>query len=534
MPRDLGGLAEAQLRLWAKEAGAAVNPAFEDKKGWDFLVEFPNDIPSFYASLDDRPPEVSCLIQVKGTECKSSRRSIKLSNWERLVKHPLPAFFLILEYEETNSVDATYLVHVGKELIQKVLKRLREESLAQHEEISRKTMTLKWNKEHRIPYPDGEKLKEAIFQYVGEDLHSYVSTKIKMLKELGDVTPAIVSFDLTAANHEELLTQWIDLAIGLLDSIDVTKITLKEDIRFGIPSATTVIQGGILKILDRSKEGVDVDLTIRNKSGSIVSRLPAKLHTPYDFFPGQPVPKEHFKARVVFEVGEIVIRTFTHQLTVNVSFLKAPEIASLEKHSMIWRLAQIIDRAPEEGCTIEFQQKGKLPAKFPFKSLENVRFDNTVIKIAETIDNVSFVARYFDVDLNCEVALIDLLNQAGLFRQIRAVCDPKIGIEVIEGALLDDIDADIKEAAIIFMKKLLLGGLTINIVVGLVGSLELVTSNGGHKTFKMAQPKQKYLEHSESLGEMDDIDALLTRAEKVFEDEGYIVIRLNGRFDEPF
>jgi len=98
--RDLGDLGEIEVIRWARQRDIVPNKVQCDKKGWDIFLEFPHAEPETKKYfLDIRPPELSCLVQVKATDKRVGKiPHIKLTNWERMAKSPLPCFFVVLEY----------------------------------------------------------------------------------------------------------------------------------------------------------------------------------------------------------------------------------------------------------------------------------------------------------------------------------------------------------------------------------------------------------------------------------------------------
>ena len=95
--RDIGSMAQAQLEGWTAQVSITSNVAYQDKEGWDYFLQFPESSVSGL-TLDLRPTRVECLVQVKGIETQKKRKQIRLSNWEKLVRTPLPAFFLIIQF----------------------------------------------------------------------------------------------------------------------------------------------------------------------------------------------------------------------------------------------------------------------------------------------------------------------------------------------------------------------------------------------------------------------------------------------------
>ena len=81
--RDLGSLGESEIARWADQRGIVPNRPLKDKKGWDLMLEFPHvkSTNKFQYSLDIRPPEISCKVQVKSTDKQVEKiKGIKLSS----------------------------------------------------------------------------------------------------------------------------------------------------------------------------------------------------------------------------------------------------------------------------------------------------------------------------------------------------------------------------------------------------------------------------------------------------------------------
>ncbi len=224
MGRDIGKLAEATLEAWAAQVSVTANRAQNDREGWDYILQFPLENVSTGTPLDLRPSRPECLIQVKGLESKRQRKSIGLQNWEKLTKSPLPAFFLVLEFEHSNEPSNAYLIHAGEEWMSRVLKRLREipeaEKVLQH----KKTLDLTWSESNRLNSLDGEGLRAAILHHIGDSFEGYVIKKQNLLKELGGDVPFVIHFTTEPfENIDDLMNLWVDFAIGKVDTIPASK-----------------------------------------------------------------------------------------------------------------------------------------------------------------------------------------------------------------------------------------------------------------------------------------------------------------------
>ncbi|MEZ4365021.1 MAG: hypothetical protein R2939_01895 [Kofleriaceae bacterium] len=60
--RDVGTVAQDLFKVWCSQAKVVANPVQNDKKGWDFIVEYGVGATAW------RADQITCKVQVKGTE----------------------------------------------------------------------------------------------------------------------------------------------------------------------------------------------------------------------------------------------------------------------------------------------------------------------------------------------------------------------------------------------------------------------------------------------------------------------------------
>src|SRR4051812_18148991 len=69
-----GRAGETTVQLWGEKAHLTVNRAHNDCKAWDLFIEFPPLKPRDGGeTLDLRPPELSCKVQVKTVKANKRR-----------------------------------------------------------------------------------------------------------------------------------------------------------------------------------------------------------------------------------------------------------------------------------------------------------------------------------------------------------------------------------------------------------------------------------------------------------------------------
>jgi hypothetical protein len=127
-----GDVGENLVQLWASQAAITANPVRRDEFGWDFCLQIRRDLSAPVTEpLDRLPPELTCMVQVKTTAVGSEGEDVALSNWQRMVKDPLPWFFVCVALGTKGEPDGAYLVHVDKTWMERVLRRLRSTSPAE-------------------------------------------------------------------------------------------------------------------------------------------------------------------------------------------------------------------------------------------------------------------------------------------------------------------------------------------------------------------------------------------------------------------
>lgn len=231
-------MGEAVLQRWCAELGIPCNKATQDRGGWDYLLELEPHAPAEpNVPLDRRPAGRNCLVQVKSTDGQSGRASVKLSNWRRLATSPLPAFFLVLEFDGRPEPVHAYLVQVWRPWISKVLERLRRQSRDEPEvDLSSRRMTLKWSSAEQLVPAAATSLLRALNESIGPDAGEYAAEKRKLLDELGyegDTGHFKVTVRIPEGRENSWAELWADLQLGLVEELETTGGAF-WDRRFGI------------------------------------------------------------------------------------------------------------------------------------------------------------------------------------------------------------------------------------------------------------------------------------------------------------
>lgn len=235
MSDQLGKQGELLFSQLCAESGVIFNCSYDnDKTGWDHLIEFPQsqhkDIPG-----DLSPAPIECKVQIKATQRRDRGFNIKLSNMKRLVDYASPAFIFFVEYNKETPAkpEACYLVHIGKSLIRKTLKKLRENDVAEkplkHHKV---TLWVGYKQSNKLSEISGESLVSAIQSHVPDGASGYLSSKAKLKDSIGyEEHGWIIQYEQsTNALREHML----DAAKGFAQPLQVKNPQLFDN-RFNIP-----------------------------------------------------------------------------------------------------------------------------------------------------------------------------------------------------------------------------------------------------------------------------------------------------------
>ena len=531
--RDLGQMGENTLQLWASQVGITANPAKRDQKGWDYLLQFlPSDLQST-SPLDLRPGEINCLLQVKATGTKTKRISVKLRNWERFVKTQLPAFFLVLKFDAGLVVEDAYLIHIDKHWIEKVLGKLREITPNVKSHLNKKTLDLTWNPDNnRLQNPNGEGLEKAIRKYVGLRMDEYSKNKSQIIENSGDPIKALITITTKHSSEEGLWTDWIEFALGLRDGMKSIGMVVQEDLRFGIPAQEKKYETeGWFKFDPPTK---DVKLVIKNKQENLISTFSAKVITPHYIFPGTNIPEKYFRARVIFQFGDLIIHPQSRTGTFNVFFISDDGIEALERKDTLknlansWRLAFILNEIDTRGCEIEISDDIGTTMKLQIFSRQKI--SEQILGFATSAECAWYIARYFDLPIETDSSVVELGFQFHELRLFRNILDASTNIEVFQA---DSDGAKLNLGGtytIVFGQSLHFNQMGIFIRIALRGEVSSIQERTtGNEHFQIRNPIRIHADYRlESKSKHTSSEETLEELVHKFENKGQKVILIKS------
>ncbi|MFB6286084.1 MAG: hypothetical protein ABEK03_05865 [Candidatus Bipolaricaulia bacterium] len=307
MDRDVGDLGEKVAEMWCDQAGMTANRSYEDERGWDCLAEFTltEDESKTAVRPHDRDLRgVKAFVQVKSTNSRRGRVSIKLSNWKYLATETLhPCFILVLEFDGEDEPQRAYLIHVGEDLIERILQRLREVS-EEDTQLHETSTSVSYGEEERLENESGHALRAAIVETIEGNPIRYKAWKRRCLTEVGyeGATVRVQGQAELPSDYEGDPEGFIaDLSAGLQSSLDL-EVDEAQDLRFGDPATLSSFPDHIRLSPDHETEEVKL---IFSAGRYTRERINANLYRPSELM--EKVPAGKRKLRFSMPYADLVV-----------------------------------------------------------------------------------------------------------------------------------------------------------------------------------------------------------------------------------
>lgn len=465
---NIGPAAQSRLETWGFQAGIICNRSQYDRTGWDYWLEFPTNLDADAVPWDKQSTGHKCVVQVKGTQSTRRRRSVKLSVWNQLVKRPLPAFFVIIHFNDAGDhVEHAYLVHVGESEIRRVLERLREASLdSDGRPLNKRTLDLTWNDENQLSPPYPSSLSEAISDFIGDSLDDYIQWKLELKNSVGygevvgDLKVKLRIPDEYKDHPEDLLIDW---SLGLVEEIDVIEGEF-GDVRFNkrVPIiGADDLESGILRT-DRTPVATGI-LSFESTKHHRIASIQVEVYAPTGVT--EIVNDENFKARFRNAYCDVIVSGRHDTLTVNLSF---PDPSARDRLDRLVTFGQLcglmyeLEHSTDEVVEVEFngESLGKIASPETAQS-ELKDWSETLLAAG----NVA-VAAGLPQDLQVEVA--DIYVQAELLSNVnRAVAgEPRSGLMYLGLEEGNQVDMSGLLICIPEVQEVTLGRYSIRVLIG--------------------------------------------------------------------
>jgi hypothetical protein len=285
MSRFTGRSGEKRFSVLCSDAGVTCNPSTEDDHGWDHVVEFPHEpVPGASADMQARMPAV--FVQTKSHESDGLRVTMRLSNALALARSPNPCFVVLANLPPDGGTATWHAVHVWGDLLERILRRAREESRdgVPEGEFNRKSFSFSMS---AAELREEAGLLDWMRTTVRAAGREYAAAKAALVPP-----PAIVG-NVTIGPLESI-EQLVDHTIGLtseipLKAFDIGQRRLGVDIPFPFP-----FEGGaFFHASMQAHPAAQADIRMRGPDGGVIE-VPADLIVP----PELGLPEESYKYRL--------------------------------------------------------------------------------------------------------------------------------------------------------------------------------------------------------------------------------------------
>lgn len=386
MSRDLGDLGELVLQTWCANIGITANKPTKDKYGWDFYLEFPLQIDITTECVHKVPTE--CKVQVKATDKSHRKLAIELSNLHRLVTSPHPVFYLFLEFDGHSAPKKAFLLHLDKEIIEKVLKRVyTSEQSIKKKPLNKQTMTLKYGPKNELKELTGEFFRDAILKYIGKNFQEYIKNKSVILENAGFESEGVeINFKVS----QEILSDFVDVAIGLKNEIEVRDLSFFSK-RFGLKKSLPHLsnQTAILSMQPVNDEKGFI--LLQRDSFSPGLKLNAVLHLPPA---GLGLANGILKIRVECDYFDLVFSSDLKNNRFLMDLSKLGKVDVSELKNLLELLSCSIETNKKIIMTFDFKRFQK-PISFGLDGFSELRdFLNDELQM---LNNILLITNSFDV-----------------------------------------------------------------------------------------------------------------------------------------
>jgi hypothetical protein len=292
------------------------------------------------------------------------------------------------------------LIHVGRKLIEKTLKRLRSLSPQQWSRLHRIDLALSWTRADLLPAANGDALLAAIRRHIGSDIESYRRAKASLIDTVGFEERRFHGrFTIKRMPRGKYLSQLADLAVGLRDTLPVQRVLVRE-MRFGIPRTVDDSRGAksaSISIPNLPNAG-KATISITNIASGEVASIEFDTYAATSVFPF--LPKGFRKLRFVAPFLSL-LRTDADP-SLHLSFNVPPQAVSpIGDLARAGAMARVFAEGAQHGLRydIEFKARGSDQTIHGSSEMraKKIRVSPRMLRVARALENAGFLTRYFNL-----------------------------------------------------------------------------------------------------------------------------------------
>ena len=514
--RDLGSMGESTFCLWCNSVGLVANRSRIDKTGWDFYIEFPiKKDPDLPMDLIRAP--IECRVQVKATDGAKGKQPITVSNLTRLIKAQMPTFFCFIEFDGKDNAQRSFLVHVGKEIIEKTLKRIRElEEKGDGKILHKRKILIHYGKEERLKLPDGIYLKQKIEYYIPSGIEKYVQKKNELLNTLG-FEEGKVQLNLTVSG-EHKIKDMIDISLGINKKAEIDRFVGRHS-RFGIVSKEPFCDYKDGKLAIGIEPFSKAIVTFKEYEFSPGISFNANLYnSPFNSY----LPQNYKKFRVEGKFFDLIFEPYNKSGKYNFSLNGQIKITLRELRDILKILA--ILKASSDGIHLSIKPDGLPPLEAKISVSDEIDDWSVAYKIAE---KAICICQKVSIHENNIIAnLSSLLDYSDSIERFYSIIHKEKCWMKTEFTIDEDDFVNSKKTACVFLISTIIGDHIIGCYVGIIGCLELL----GEKHYQMVSSEfilgRPLVNRNSEKAEQKILDNEFKIFETSLENEGLEIVRI--------
>ncbi|GAB3352540.1 hypothetical protein ACFO0E_10485 [Chromohalobacter beijerinckii] len=288
---------------------------------------------------------------MKSTNNKDRELSVKLSNLRRLATAPYPSFFVFMEFDGKADVQEIFILHVGDELVSRVVKRVyEEENKGNSDKLHKKKIKLKYREEEKLDEVTGVALRDRLLFFIGDNFHTYVQNKKDHLESTGYESGR---YELNVEFSKDDLKKLVEMSVGLGGKLRAEKLKAVEK-RFGILGSEPIIPegGGDFSLENIKPTGVG-KVTYKKSEFSPGISFDAELYTsPFNGF----VPEKFQLVRISSTFFDLLIYPFAQKFQQHF-YIRGDEACYASEARNIYSLLSMASKQDFLYCEYEFNGK---------------------------------------------------------------------------------------------------------------------------------------------------------------------------------
>jgi len=511
--RKVGNMGRGDFDRLCSASGLIYNSSSEDDSGgWDAIVEFPliSGI-DLLNSLNEQ--SIQCLVQIKSTDGTKKSVQVKLSNMKRFCDTPLPCFFFFAHYNGNASIKSAYLVHINRDVMFQVLKRIRQNDAGKKSPLHKLSFSVNYCDEDEIVLCNENALKNAIEKYIPFGMKRYCEDKLRDLGAIGykenryALNFKIVSKD----DYRSLITATLGYPTRI-NIKDVQGWDTRFDINVRIKEFTTEEAIIEIKSVEAFATG-SIKFEDEKEDASFKCQFfvsPVALNA----------PDELASFRIRSEFFDLLVGIKNNKLKIDFeSYDKVLHLADLRELLLLMKIL----KAPNGDLKLTIKKDRGNEASFiaSNNSFSVNPITNEIIKAEQIALALIQVASYFRVDKDCKISLNELIQKQQDIERMYALITkvpggtPTLRLENPE--FMDDIDFSM-ELRVFIAIPLFLSSFSICLACVAKGSF--IYQNKA-MTFKDYEINVERLIRADDLQEVkEQCQAISDKVNQRFENEG--------------